>query len=95
MLVAITQIHNYSFCVYCFCRSVDRCKVWKGCHYLANKPPDLFSFLNDRDIDQAAFEYTPTDEASALKFICTKKTKSIPYNNRAIVNLTFVQVFEP
>ena len=55
----------------------------------------IFSFLTDRDLDQAAFDYTPTDEASSLKFVCTKKTKSIPYNNRAIVNLTFVQVFEP
>ena len=55
----------------------------------------IFSFLNDRDLDQASFDYTPTDETSALKFICIRKSKSIPYNNRAIVNVTFLQVFEP
>ena len=55
----------------------------------------IFSFLTDRDLDQASFDYTPLDEASSLKFVCTKKNKTISYNNRAIVNLTFVQVFEP
>ena len=55
----------------------------------------IFSFLNDRDLDQASFDYTPTDESSSLKFVCTQKNKSIPFNNRAIINLTFVQVFEP
>ena len=55
----------------------------------------IFTFLNDRDLDQASFDYTPTGESSSFKFICTEKTKSIPYNNRAIVNLTFEQVFEP
>ena len=55
----------------------------------------IFSFLNDRDLDQNPFDYQPTDEATALKFICTKKTKTIPSLNRAIINLTFLQVFQP
>ena len=55
----------------------------------------IFSFLTDRDLDQKSFLYQPTDEASALNFICTKKTKTIPSLNRAIINLTFLQVFEP
>lgn len=55
----------------------------------------IFSFLTDRDLDQKAFDYQPTDEASSLRFICTKKTKSIPSLNRAIINLQFLQVFEP
>tara|TARA_A100001391_G_C4877922_1_gene227241 strand:+ start:41 stop:391 length:351 start_codon:yes stop_codon:yes gene_type:complete len=55
----------------------------------------IFSFLTDRDLDQKAFSYQPTDEAAALNFICTKKLKTIPTLNRAIINLTFLQVFEP
>ena len=39
--------------------------------------------------------YQPTDEAAPLRFICTKKDKTIPSLNRAIINLTFLQVFEP
>ena len=54
----------------------------------------IFSFLNDRDLDQDSFEYQPEDEASPLLFVCTNKQKSIPFNNRAIVNLTFRQVFQ-
>ena len=55
----------------------------------------IFSFLNDRDLDQDAFFYKPIDEASALKFRCLSKTKTIPSNDRAVINLTFLQVFEP
>ena len=54
----------------------------------------IFSFLTDRDLDQKSFLYQPTDEASALNFICTKKRKTIPSLNRAIINLSFLQVFE-
>ena len=54
----------------------------------------IFSFLTDRDLDQDSFSYQPEDEASPLLFRCTSKSKSIPYNNRAIVNLTFLQVFQ-
>ena len=55
----------------------------------------IFSFLTDRDLDQKSFNYQPTDEAAPLRFICTKKAKTIPSLNRAIINLTFLQVFEP
>ena len=33
--------------------------------------------------------------SGAGKFICQKWTKTIPYNNRAILNCTFREVFEP
>ena len=55
----------------------------------------IMTFINDRDLDQAAFDYTPTDESTSKKFKCIKKQKTIPYNNRAMINVTFVQVFEP
>ena len=54
----------------------------------------IFSFLTDRDLDQKPFNYQPTDETAPLKFICVKKTKTIPSLNRAIVNLSFLQVFQ-
>jgi len=55
----------------------------------------IFSFITDRDLDQKSFLYQPTDEAVALNFICVKKRKTIPSFNRAIINLSFLQVFEP
>ena len=33
--------------------------------------------------------------SGAGKFVCDSWTKSIPYNNRAIINCTFREVFEP
>nr|BAR22154.1 phage minor tail protein L [uncultured Mediterranean phage uvMED] len=53
------------------------------------------TFLDARAEDQDSFTFTPPAEASSSKFICKSWTKSIPYNNRAIINATFVEVFEP
>ena len=33
--------------------------------------------------------------SGAGKFVCQSWTKTIPYNNRAILNCTFREVFEP
>ena len=52
------------------------------------------AFLDARAIDQASFDFTPTGESSAMKFVCETWTKTIPYNNRAIINDTFREVFE-
>jgi len=53
------------------------------------------AFLDARAVDQASFDFTPTGESSSSKFICKKWSKSIPYNNRATINATFEEVFEP
>jgi len=53
------------------------------------------TFLNARAVDNASFDWTPLDEATAYKWICPEWNKSIPYNNRATVTATFKQVFEP
>ena len=53
------------------------------------------TFLEARAEDQDSFTFTPTGEASSSEFICKSWTKSIPYNNRAIINATFEEVFEP
>ena len=41
------------------------------------------------------FDFTPPGESSSSKFICREWSKSIPYLNRATIQATFEQVFEP
>ena len=53
------------------------------------------TFLDDRANDSASFTFTPPGEASSSQFVCENWSKSIPYNNRATIQATFRQVFEP
>ena len=48
------------------------------------------TFLDARFDDQANFDFTP-----ALKFICTRRSRTAILNNRVTMNLTFEQVAEP
>jgi phage-related protein len=41
------------------------------------------------------FDFTPPWESAACKYICRSWNKSIPYLNRATIQATFEQVFEP
>ena len=52
-------------------------------------------FLDDRANDSASFDFTPPGEASSSKFVCETWNKSIPYLNRATIQVTFREVFEP
>ena len=52
------------------------------------------TFLNARFDDQDSFQYTIGGESSARNFKCTRRSASIPYNNRVTMNLTFEEVFE-
>ena len=54
----------------------------------------ILSFINDRDLDQASFDFTPPDELVSLKFICVGKRKTVPYLKRVKIFLKFQQVFE-
>ena len=45
--------------------------------------------------DSDSFDYTPPGETVSQKFVCQSWTKSIPFNNRATIQATFRQVFEP
>ena len=51
------------------------------------------TFLDARGSTES-FDYTPEGE-SAKKFVCDSWSKSIPYNNRATIQATFREVFEP
>ena len=53
------------------------------------------AFLDARAVDNANFTYTPPGESSASKFVCEEWSKSIPYPDRATLQVTFRQVFEP
>ena len=57
------------------------------------------TFLDARANDSDSFDfpadYLPGETASNFKFVCENWTKSIPFNNRATIQATFRQVFEP
>ena len=53
------------------------------------------AFLDARANDTTSFDFTPPGEASSSKFVCESWSKSIPYLNRATVQVTFREVFEP
>ena len=45
--------------------------------------------------DSDAFDFEAPGETAAQKFVCETWSKSIPYNNRATIQATFREVFEP
>jgi len=53
------------------------------------------TFLDARAVDNASFTFTPPGESSSSQFVCESWNKSIPYLNRARVQVTFREVFEP
>ena len=54
------------------------------------------TFLDARAIEtNGSFDFTPPGEASSSKFVCEGWSKSIPYLNRATIQATFREVFEP
>jgi len=53
------------------------------------------TFLDARANDSASFDFTPPGESTSSKFVCESWNKSIPYVNRARIQATFREVFEP
>ena len=53
------------------------------------------TFLDARANDSDSFTYTPAGESSSSEFVCEGWSKSLPFNNRATIQATFRQVFEP
>ena len=52
------------------------------------------TFLSARGGSES-FNWTPLGESSSLKFVCANWNKSIAFVNRATIQATFRQVFEP
>ena len=55
----------------------------------------LETFLDARANDSDSFTFTPPGESSSSEFVCESWSKSIPYKNRATIQATFREVFEP
>ena len=53
------------------------------------------TFLDARAADNASFDFTPPGETSSSKFVCERWSKRIPYVNRATIQVSFREVFEP
>ena len=53
------------------------------------------TFLDARANDTASFDFQPPGESSSSKFVCEGWTKTIPFLNRATIQATFREVFEP
>ena len=54
------------------------------------------AFLDERAANNMeSFDFTPPGESSSSKFVCEDWSKSIPYLNRATIQATFRQRFEP
>jgi len=53
------------------------------------------TFLDARFDDQASFDFTPPHHSSALKFICTRRTRTAILPDRVSMNLAFEEVTEP
>ena len=51
--------------------------------------------LDARALDSESFDFEAPGETAAQKFVCETWNKSIPYNNRATIQATFREVFEP
>ena len=56
---------------------------------------EIETFLDARALDKDSFDFTAPGESAAQKFVCEAWSKSIPYNNRATIQATFREVFEP
>ena len=54
---------------------------------------EIETFLDARGGTES-FDFTAPGETSAQKFVCERWSKSIPYNNRAVIDATFREVFE-
>ena len=53
------------------------------------------TFLDARALDRESFDFEAPGESASQKFVCETWNKSIPYNNRATIQATFREVFEP
>ena len=54
---------------------------------------EIETFLEARGGTES-FDFPAPGETSSQKFVCQRWSKSIPYNNRAVIDATFREVFE-
>ena len=71
-------------------------KVWSLTFEVSETDADTIeTFLDARASDNASFDWQPPGESTTYKWVCEDWSKSIPYLNRATIQATFREVFEP
>ena len=75
-------------------------KVFQFKHEVSETQADeIETFLDARANDNDSFdfpaEHLPGEDSTKFKFVCESWNKSIPFKNRATIQATFRQVFEP
>ena len=70
-------------------------KSWSLAWEISEADADTIETFLDARAGQEAFDWTAPGEASSAKYVCADWNKSIPYLNRATIQATFMQVFEP
>ena len=69
-------------------------KIFKFTFNVSESDADTIeTFLDARGATES-FDYTPEND-TARKFVCESWSKTIPYLNRATIQATFREVFEP
>ena len=56
---------------------------------------EIETFLYARANDSDSFDFEAPGQTASQKFVCEAWSKSIPFNNRATIQTTFREVFEP
>ena len=71
-------------------------KVWSLTFEVSENDADTIeTFLDARASDNASFDWQPPGSSTTYKWVCEQWSKSIPYLNRATIQATFREVFEP
>jgi|TARA_R100000455_G_C6272595_1_gene129504 phage-related protein len=70
-------------------------KVFNFTFNVSESQADTIEAFLDARGSTESFDYQPEGESSSMKFICDTWTKRISYLNRATIQTTFRQVFEP
>lgn len=70
-------------------------KMWDLTWNVSEADADTIEAFLDARGGQENFDWTPLDEATSYKWICSEWSKSIPYTGRATIQASFRQVFEP
>ena len=55
----------------------------------------IFTFLDARAKDSASFTFTPPASSTAREFICENYKRTNTFLNRATIQVTFEEVFQP
>jgi phage-related protein len=66
--------------------------VWRN---ISETDSDTIEAFFEARKGQESFDWTPLGSSSSKKWICKGWTKTISYLNRATIQATFLQVFEP